>query len=106
MQDPIELMPGETCVVSMELAAGKTYEVFVKPNSKKEGITIQAGQIVVRVREPAQDGKANKAIVKLFRDRHAISIEIVSGYTSRRKRVLIKKSGRIPQTSIQQLSLF
>ena len=70
-------------------------EVRVKPNSKK-GPQIQAGidvSLLVYVREPAVDGKANKAVIQLLADYYKVSknkIEFISGQKSKYKRFLIK----------------
>ncbi len=39
----------------------RTISVRVKPGSKSPGVTVEGGQIWVRVREPAREGKANEA---------------------------------------------
>lgn len=71
-----------------------TVDVIVKPNSKK-GPQVQPsldGSLLIYVREPAIDGKANQAVVKLLADYYSVSksqIKIISGLTSRRKRFLI-----------------
>lgn len=65
--------------------------VRVKPGSKK-GPLVQPNlvddSLVVYVREPAVDGKANRAVVKLLAEYYEVpktGVEIVSGLTSRRK---------------------
>ncbi|MEI6850773.1 MAG: DUF167 domain-containing protein [Candidatus Saccharibacteria bacterium] len=71
-------------------------EVNVKPGSKK-GPLIQPGldgSLLVFVSEPAIDGKANQAVVKLLSKYYEVSkskVQIVSGLTSKNKRFLITK---------------
>ncbi len=71
-------------------------EVNVKPGSKK-GPLIQPGldgSLLVFVSEPAIDGRANQAVVKLLSKYYEVSkskVQIVSGLTSKNKRFLITK---------------
>ncbi|HLB66645.1 MAG TPA: DUF167 domain-containing protein [Candidatus Saccharimonadales bacterium] len=64
--------------------------VRVKPGSKK-GPLVQPGldgSLLVYVREPAVDGKANQAVVGLLADYLGVSksqVQMVSGKTSRLK---------------------
>jgi len=69
-------------------------DVTVKPSSKK-GPQVQPGldgALLIYVREPAIDGKANQAVVKLLADYYGVSksrVKIISGLTSKQKRFLI-----------------
>lgn len=63
-------------------------KVKVIPNSKIEDVTKKDDGFVVRVREPAKEGRANRAVIKLLADYFKISqgsIIILSGYKSRSK---------------------
>lgn len=68
--------------------------IRVKPSSKR-GSFIQpslTGELMVYVKEPALDGKANKAIVKLLADYYEVpkaQVTIISGLTSRIKIIQI-----------------
>lgn len=70
--------------------------VRIKPSSKK-GSLVQpslTGELLVYVREPAIDGKANAAIIKLLADYYDVpkrAVSIVSGHTSRIKIIAIDK---------------
>jgi len=70
------------------------FEVLAKPKaSRNEVIGVHDGALKVAVTAPPEKGKANAAIVKLLADILEVpssSIEIVSGETSRRKRVRIE----------------
>ncbi len=72
----------------------KTVVVHVKPSSKK-GPSVQpslTGEFLVYVREPALEGRANKAVTKLIAEYFDIPIskvELVAGATSRIKRFSI-----------------
>lgn len=69
-------------------------EVRVKPSSRK-GQQVQPdldGSLLVYVREPAQEGKANQAVVKALADYYGVAksnVQIISGHTSKYKRFLI-----------------
>ncbi len=68
--------------------------VRIKPSSKK-GSFIQpslTGELLAYVREPAVDGKANKALIKLLADYYGVpkrAVSIASGHTSRIKIIAI-----------------
>ena len=72
-------------------------EVRVKPGSKK-GALVQPGligELLVYVREPAVDGKANAAVIKLLADYYNVpksSVSITRGHTSRTKIVHVAKN--------------
>jgi uncharacterized protein len=63
-----------------------------KPNNRENRITRENDVIVVRIHAPAQDGKANKAIVEFLAEIIDIpksSIEVIAGFTSSHKRIAI-----------------
>lgn len=73
-----------------ETKDGTVIEVFVKPNSQKFEVVIEGDEIVVRCTEEPVKGKVNKEIIKEFSKLFHSRVEIVSGATSRQKRLLIK----------------
>ena len=64
-------------------------EVWVKPRAKKTEVEKQAdGKFVVKVKEPANEGKANQAVIEVLAKYFAIpkqAVTIVRGRTSRNK---------------------
>ena len=68
----------------------------IKPNSKK-GPLVQVeptGEVIVFVREPAIEGKANTAAIKLLADYYNVpkrNVSIAVGHTSRIKIVDIEE---------------
>jgi hypothetical protein len=71
---------------------GVLIEVFVKPNSHKFKIIADNDEITIYSTEEPIEGKVNKEIIKeLSRIFHA-KVELVSGSTSRQKRLLVAKS--------------
>lgn len=68
--------------------------VQVKPGSKKGPLvqTSLTGELLVYVREPAIDGKANKAVIELLAKYFEVPkshVQLVAGRTSRHKRFKI-----------------
>jgi uncharacterized protein YggU (UPF0235/DUF167 family) len=69
-------------------------EVRVKPNSKI-GPQVQLGldgSLLVYVREPAVDGKANQAVVRVLAEYYKVSksrVKFISGLTRKQKRFVI-----------------
>jgi len=70
----------------------KKIVIKVVPNSDVEEI-IAAEPLVIRVKEPATKGKANRAVIKLLSKYFNANVRIVSGAKSRRKIVEIEEIG-------------
>ncbi|MAU83572.1 DUF167 domain-containing protein [Gordonia sp. Z-3] len=73
---------------------GKQIVVTVKPGSRKGPLveTNPAGSMTVYVREPAAEGRANKAVAEILADHLRVPksrIALVGGATSRTKRFRI-----------------
>ena len=70
-----------------------TLSVRIQPRSSKNGVTrMEDGSLKIRLTAPPVDGAANEALVKFLSDTLSISksqVEIVSGHTSREKRIKI-----------------
>ncbi|MFT4199836.1 DUF167 domain-containing protein [Gordonia sp. (in: high G+C Gram-positive bacteria)] len=70
---------------------GEVVTVTVKPNSRKGPLVQVAedGSLTLYVREPATEGKANKAVAKLLAEHYSVPksrVELVAGATSKIKR--------------------
>jgi uncharacterized protein (TIGR00251 family) len=68
------------------------FSIKAKANSKKNALLKENGQVIVRIHAPAQEGKANKAIIEFLSATFGVPksfIEIVGGATSPFKRVSI-----------------
>lgn len=77
-----------------ETKNGTVIEVFVKPNQPKFNVKIDSDEIIVFCTEEPVKGKVNKEVVReLSRFFHA-EIEMVSGLTSKQKRLLIKNMSK------------
>lgn len=77
-----------------ESGSGIIIPIKVQPNASKERIVGEHdGQLKIAVAAPPEKGKANKAVIKLIAKKLNIkvsSISILSGETSRDKRLLIE----------------
>ena len=62
--------------------------VKVIPNSKTEEVVKEGGRFLVRVKEPAKEGKANRAVIKSLAAYFKVQqrqVVISSGFGSRNK---------------------
>lgn len=78
------------------MTAGETVYVKVKPGSRKGPLveTDDDGQLTVYVREPAVDGKANAAVIRVLAEHFGVSrsrVELTSGAGARIKRFRIDR---------------
>ena len=70
------------------------FEISVKPNAKKTQVVYfdESKNIYkMDVAEQAEEGKANKEIIKFFRKEYKWDVEIKSGQTSHKKLIRILK---------------
>jgi uncharacterized protein (TIGR00251 family) len=73
-----------------EVKDGVILEVNVKPNSKEFKIVAEGDEIVVFCIEAPVKGKVNKELVKEFSRLFHSKVELVSGFTSKQKKLLIR----------------
>jgi hypothetical protein len=70
-------------------------QVRVTPRARKPGIeTAGDGTLVVKVREPAEDGRANDAVIAALAGHFGVAkraVTIVHGHGSRRKLVEVQQ---------------
>ena len=62
--------------------------VDVKPNSRAPGIEPVEDHLVVRVKEPPKEGKANSAVVRAVADYFGVApsdVRVVCGHAARRQ---------------------
>ena len=61
-------------------------KVEVKPNSKEESlIKLSDREYLAKVREPAEKGKANVALLKLLKKQFKGQVKIIRGFSDRDK---------------------
>jgi uncharacterized protein (TIGR00251 family) len=78
-----------------ETKEGCVLEVTVKPRSRNFKVTVKGEDIVVSCTEEPVKGKVNKEIVKEFSKMFHRQVELVSGFASREKRLLVKNAKKI-----------
>jgi hypothetical protein len=73
---------------------GMVIRVRVKPNSPREGVEgVVNGRLVVRVKAPPTEGRANSALTRLLSGEAGVppsAIEVIRGFKSRDKTLLFK----------------
>jgi uncharacterized protein (TIGR00251 family) len=74
----------------IETKDGVILEVFVKPKSQKFEVLLEGDEVVVRCTEEPVKGKVNKELLKALSKLFHTNVELVSGATSRQKRLLLK----------------
>lgn len=73
-----------------ETKDGAVIEVFVKPNQPKFGIKRDGDEIILFCTEEPVKGKVNKELIKELSKLFHAEIKIISGLTSKQKRLLIR----------------
>jgi len=68
--------------------------VRVKPNSRTEEVSREGDSLVIKIKEPPREGKANQAVIKLLAEHFSVpqsQVRILSGFRSRDKVVEIRE---------------
>jgi len=73
----------------LKIDQGIVLSVYVKPDSREFKIEVEDDELVVHCKESPIKGKVNKELVKEFSRLFKREVEIVSGFTSKQKKVLI-----------------
>ncbi len=68
---------------------GTVISLYVKPNSKQFEVKMEDDEFVVFCREAPVKGKVNRELIKELSRLFKRRVEIVSGFSSRQKKVLI-----------------
>jgi uncharacterized protein (TIGR00251 family) len=79
---------------------GIIIEVFVKPKSPKFEIFLEEDELIVRCTEEPCKGKVNKEILKALTRFFHTNVKIVSGATSKQKRLLLRN---IEKSEVERL---
>lgn len=74
----------------IETKEGTLIEVFVKPNQPRFSVKLEGNEITVFCTEEPVKGKVNKELIKELSKLFHSDVEIVSGLTSRQKRLVVK----------------
>jgi uncharacterized protein (TIGR00251 family) len=78
----------------VETKGGVFLDIFVKPNSPKFDVQVEDDEIIVHSTEEPEKGKVNKEIIKEFTRLFHKKTEIVSGLTSRQKKLFVAGLGK------------
>ncbi len=73
-----------------ETEGGVIITIFVKPNSPNFKVQLENDEIIVFATEEPTRGKVDKEILKEFAKLSHTKVELVSGFTSRQKRLFVK----------------
>jgi len=69
---------------------GVIVEVFVRPKARSFRIVVEGDEVVVFCEEEPVKGRVNREIVKEFSKLLRRKVELLSGFTSKQKRLLIR----------------
>lgn len=76
---------------------GVYIDIHVQPKARRPGVRgVHGDRLKLAVAEPANDGRANRAVVAVVADLLKVrrsAITLVAGMTSRRKRVFVEGMG-------------
>jgi len=73
-----------------KIKQGIILEVYVKPRSKEFKIVAEGDEIIVFCKEEPVRGKVNKELIKQLSRIFHKNVKLVSGSTSKQKKVLVK----------------
>ncbi|MBC7108548.1 MAG: YggU family protein [Methanomassiliicoccales archaeon] len=96
-----------TQAVAKETPEGVVIELIVSPgakSSKIEGLDRWRNRLVVRVTSPPERGKANEELQTLLSDFFESDVEIVKGYGSRLKTVLVRRDFQSVESRLKGLN--
>jgi uncharacterized protein (TIGR00251 family) len=77
----------------LETAQGVVLDVYVKPKSSKFRVEVDVDEVIVSCREAPVKGKVNRELVKQLSRLFNRRVEIASGVSSRKKKLLIRNIG-------------
>ena len=83
-----------------ETSDGITFNVFIQPRSSKNSIVgIYGNALKIKLTAPPVEGAANKMCIEFLAKQLGVAkstLSIISGHSSRNKRILIKYDDNIP----------
>lgn len=69
---------------------GVAIQIRVKLHARKFAVKLHDGQVVVEVRSPPIEGKANEEVIRGLSDFFGKPVQLLKGHKSRRKTLLIQ----------------
>ena len=86
-----ETMDGELRSACRQTPEGVVVEIWVAPGASRTGFQGLYGETLkVRVGEPAESGKANRAVAALLSELTGVPAELIRGGRTRRKLFLLR----------------
>lgn len=79
--------------ISRPCADGLEVDILVSPRSGRsgpEGFDEWRKRMIIKVKAPPLDGRANKEVESIFKDLTGMRSEVISGHMSRQKTILIR----------------
>ncbi len=76
----------------VETKDGAILEVTVRPRAREFKITVESDEILVFSTEEPTEGRVNKEVVKELTRLFHRRVELVAGFTSRQKRILVRET--------------
>jgi len=76
----------------LKISQGIVLEVYVKPNSKEFKMKTENDELTIYCRETPEKGRANRELVRELSRVFHKRVEILSGLTSKQKRVLVRET--------------
>jgi uncharacterized protein (TIGR00251 family) len=73
-----------------KISDGVVVAVFVKTNSKFFQLKVEGDELIAFCRESPVKGRVNKELIKELSRIFKTRVEIVAGFTSKQKKILIK----------------
>ena len=80
----------ESLVKIIETDKGLVLDVYVKPRSNEFKIVVEGDEIVINCSEEPFGGRVNRELVKKFSRLFGKEVRIISGFSSKQKRLLVK----------------
>ena len=74
----------------IETESGLLLDVYVKPLSKESRIVVEDDEVVFYCVEEPVGGKVNREVIKVFSRVLGGQVELVSGFSSRQKRLVVR----------------
>jgi len=74
----------------MKTDRGVVLDLYVKPDSREFKIEVEDDELVVYCRESPVKGKVDRELIKELSRVFKRKVELISGFTSRQKKILIR----------------
>ncbi len=76
----------------IETKDGVILNIYVKPSAQEFNIKVEGDEVIVFCRSDPVKGKVNKELLKELHRLLDRDVELVSGFTSRQKKILVRSA--------------